>query len=82
MGWIRAKKLMLNPDKIKVLWVGGSQVWELAVFPVLNVLALPLKEQVHSLGILLDPALLMKPQVVLSPFYQLRLICPVVAIQL
>ena len=29
MGWMRANKLKLNPDKMEALWIGGSQVQEL-----------------------------------------------------
>ena len=52
MGYNR--KLELNHNKTEALWVGGSQVWELGCLPVLDGVALPLKEQVHSLGVLLD----------------------------
>ena len=31
MGWVRANKLKLNPDKMEALWFSGSQVHSLGV---------------------------------------------------
>ncbi|KAF7239998.1 Pro-neuregulin-1, membrane-bound isoform [Varanus komodoensis] len=76
IGWMRANKLSLNPDKTEVLLVGGD------FDPVMDRVALPLKDRVHSLGVLLDPELSLEFQVVAvarSAFLQLRLIhqlCP------
>ncbi|KAF7239784.1 Solute carrier family 2, facilitated glucose transporter member 11 [Varanus komodoensis] len=77
MGWMRANKLKLNPDKTGVLLVGGSssRVGDLDL--VLNGVALPLKDRVHSLGVLLDLELSLEAQVtavVRSAFLQLWLI--------
>ena len=59
---MRANKLKLNPDKMEALWIGGSRVWELGKQPVLDGVTL-LKEQMHSLGVLLDPSLSLEAQV-------------------
>ncbi|KAF7237995.1 Butyrophilin subfamily 1 member A1, partial [Varanus komodoensis] len=74
---MRANELKLNPDKTEVLLVGGSgfRVGDLDL--VLNGVALPLKDRVRSLGVLLDPELSLKAQVTAvarSAFLQLRLI--------
>ncbi|KAF7247022.1 putative RNA-directed DNA polymerase from transposon BS [Varanus komodoensis] len=77
MGWMRAIKLKLNPDKTEVLLVGGSSSWVGDLDLVLNGVALPLKDRVHSLGVLLDPELSLEAQVTAvarSAFLQLRLI--------
>ena len=50
IDWMRANKLRLNPDKTEMLLVGGSSDWVVGVQPVLDGVALPLKEQVRSLG--------------------------------
>ena len=63
MAWMRANKPRLTPNKTEALWVGGSQVWELGCLPVLDGVALPLKEQVRSLGVFLDPSLSPETQV-------------------
>ncbi|XP_053142271.1 uncharacterized protein LOC128340742 [Hemicordylus capensis] len=78
MDWMRVNKLRLNPDKTEVLLVGGSSAWVNDVQPVLDGVARPLKDQVHILGVLLDPAPSLEVQVASmaqSAFYQLRLIC-------
>ncbi|KAF7243910.1 Nudix hydrolase 20, chloroplastic [Varanus komodoensis] len=77
MGWMRANKLKLNPDKTEVLLVGGSGFGEGGFNLVLNGVALPLRDKVRSLGVLLDPELSLEAQatvVARSAFLQLRLI--------
>ncbi|KAF7251092.1 putative RNA-directed DNA polymerase from transposon BS [Varanus komodoensis] len=77
MGWMRANKLMLNPDKTEVLLVGGSGFRVGNLDLVLNGVALPLKDRVRSLRVLLDPVLSLEAQVTVvarSAFLQLRLI--------
>ncbi|KAF7242353.1 putative RNA-directed DNA polymerase from transposon BS [Varanus komodoensis] len=77
MGWMRANKLKLNPDKTEVLLVGGSGLGMGDLGLVLNGVALPLRDRVLSLGVLLDPELSLEAQVTAvarSTFLQLRLI--------
>ncbi|KAF7245267.1 Lysophospholipid acyltransferase 1 [Varanus komodoensis] len=77
MGWMRANKLKLNPDKTEVLLVSGSGLGMGDLGLVLNGVALPLKDRVRSLGVLLNPELSLEVQVmavVRSAFLQLRLI--------
>ncbi|KAF7254503.1 Beta-tectorin [Varanus komodoensis] len=77
MGWMRANKLKLNPDKTEVLLVGGSGFGEGEVTLALNGVALPPRDKVRSLGVLLDPELSLEAQVTAvarSAFLQLRLI--------
>ncbi|KAF7246633.1 RNA helicase Mov10l1, partial [Varanus komodoensis] len=77
MGWMRANKLKLNPDKMEVLLVGGLGFREGELNLVLSGVALPLREKVRSLGVLLDPELSLEAQVTAvarSAFLQLRLI--------
>ncbi|KAF7246934.1 Transmembrane protease serine 12 [Varanus komodoensis] len=77
MGWMRANKLKLNPDKTEVLLVGGSGFGEGELNLVLNGVALPLRDKVRSLGVLLVPELSLEAQVTAvarSAFFQLRLI--------
>ncbi|KAF7237627.1 cGMP-inhibited 3',5'-cyclic phosphodiesterase A [Varanus komodoensis] len=77
MGWMRANKLNLNPDKTEALLVGGSGFGEGGFDLVLNGVALPLRDKVRSLGVLLDPELSLEAQVTAvarSAFFQLRLI--------
>ncbi|KAF7236187.1 putative RNA-directed DNA polymerase from transposon BS [Varanus komodoensis] len=82
MGWMRANKLKLNPDKTEVLLVGGSGFGEGGFDLALNGVALPLRDKVCSLGVLLDPELSLEAQVTAvarSAFLQLQLInqlCP------
>uniref|UniRef100_A0A8D2J3D3 Reverse transcriptase domain-containing protein n=1 Tax=Varanus komodoensis TaxID=61221 RepID=A0A8D2J3D3_VARKO len=52
MGWMRANKLKLNPDKTEVLLVGGSDLGMGDLGLVLNGVALPLRDRVRSLGVL------------------------------
>ena len=76
-GWMRVNKLRLNPDKTEVLLVRKSTTRVLDYHPTLDGVALPLKEQVRSLGVLLDPQLLLDSQVAAvarGAFAQLRLI--------
>ncbi|KAF7253353.1 Fibroblast growth factor receptor 2 [Varanus komodoensis] len=75
MGWMRANKLKLSPDKMEVLLVGGSGFGE-GDFD-LNGVALPLRDKVRSLGVLLDPELSLEAQVTAvarSAFFQLWLV--------
>ncbi|KAF7241210.1 putative RNA-directed DNA polymerase from transposon BS [Varanus komodoensis] len=77
MGWMRANKLKLNPDKTEVLLVGGSGFGEGELNLVLNGVALPLRDKVRSLRVFLNPELSLEAQVtavVRSTFFQLRLI--------
>ncbi|KAF7242038.1 putative RNA-directed DNA polymerase from transposon BS [Varanus komodoensis] len=77
MDWMRANKLKLNPDKTEVLLVGGLSSWVGDLDLALNGVALPLKDRVCSLGVLLDPELFLEAQVtavVRSAFLQLPLI--------
>ncbi|KAF7239463.1 Structural maintenance of chromosomes protein 6, partial [Varanus komodoensis] len=77
MGWMKANKLKLNPDKMEILLVGGSGFGVGDLDLVLNGVALPLKDRVCSLGVLLDPELSLEAQVTAgarSAFPQLRLI--------
>ncbi|KAF7250183.1 putative RNA-directed DNA polymerase from transposon BS [Varanus komodoensis] len=77
MGWMRANKLKLKPDKTEVLLVGGSGFGEGGSDLVLNGVSLPLRDKVSSLGVLLDPELSLEAQVTAvarSAFLQLRLI--------
>ncbi|KAF7251792.1 hypothetical protein EYD10_02920 [Varanus komodoensis] len=77
MGWMRANKLRLNPDKMEVLLVGGSGFGMGDLDLVLNRVALPLRDRVCSLGVLLDPELSLEAQVKVvarSAFLQLQLI--------
>ncbi|KAF7241018.1 RNA-directed DNA polymerase from mobile element jockey [Varanus komodoensis] len=70
-------KLKLNPDKTEVLLVGGSGFGEGELNLVLNGVALPLRDKVRSLGVLLDPELSLEAQVTAvarSAFLQLWLI--------
>uniref|UniRef100_A0A8D2LDV0 Reverse transcriptase domain-containing protein n=1 Tax=Varanus komodoensis TaxID=61221 RepID=A0A8D2LDV0_VARKO len=62
MGWMRANKLKLNPDKTEVLLVGGSGFGEGELNLVLNGVALPLRDKVRSLGVLLDLELSLEAQ--------------------
>ncbi|KAF7242082.1 LETM1 domain-containing protein LETM2, mitochondrial, partial [Varanus komodoensis] len=77
MGWMRTNKLSLSPDKMEVLLVGDSSSWVGDLGPALDGVALPLKDRVRSLGVLLDPELSLEAQVTVvarSTFLQLQLI--------
>lgn len=52
--WMKVNKLRFSLYKIKVLLVGKPMMQVLEYCPALNRVTLPLKEQVCSLGILLD----------------------------
>nr|GFC52549.1 hypothetical protein [Tanacetum cinerariifolium] len=76
-SWMGANKLKLNPDKTEVLLVQKSTTQVLDHRPALNGVVLPLKEQVRSLGVLLDAQLLLDSQVAAvarGAFAQLRLV--------
>lgn len=53
---MRGNKLSLNQGKTKVMCVNGSQVQEFTNLLALDGPKLCPKKQLHSLGILLDPA--------------------------
>uniref|UniRef100_A0A803TL80 Reverse transcriptase domain-containing protein n=1 Tax=Anolis carolinensis TaxID=28377 RepID=A0A803TL80_ANOCA len=75
--WMRANKLKLNPDKTEVLLVSRKAEQGIGLQPVLDGVALPLKTQVRSLGVLLDSSLSLEPQVsavARGAFAQLRLV--------
>ncbi|KAF7243701.1 Pleckstrin-likey domain-containing family M member 3 [Varanus komodoensis] len=77
MGWMRANKLNLSSDKMEVLLVGRLRFQVSDFDLVLHRVALPLKDRVHSLGVLLDPELSVEFQVAVvarSMFVQLWLI--------
>lgn len=61
MVWIWINKLKLSPYKLEMLTVHRRA--GLGMAAQLDDIALPLKEQVHNLGVLLDPALLTEGQV-------------------
>ncbi|KAF7239551.1 Ceramide synthase 3 [Varanus komodoensis] len=63
MDWMRANKLKLNPDKTEVLLMGDSNSWVGVLGLALDEVALPLKDRVHSLGVLLYPELSLEAQV-------------------
>ena len=63
MDWMRVNKLRLNPDKLEVLLVGALPHRLKGHFPALDGVKLPLKDRVHSLGVLLDPGLTLEAQV-------------------
>lgn len=55
--------MRLNPDKTEMLLVGSTFDQMGGVQPVLDGFVLPRKEQVRSLGVLLDPSLSLEVQV-------------------
>uniref|UniRef100_A0A803T8P4 Reverse transcriptase domain-containing protein n=1 Tax=Anolis carolinensis TaxID=28377 RepID=A0A803T8P4_ANOCA len=63
MDWMRVNKLKLNPDKTEVLQVSRAADRGIGWQPALDRVALPLKTQVRSLGVLLDSALTLDAQV-------------------
>ena len=62
MGWRRANKLKFNPDKTEVLLFIQKADEGIGILPVLDGVTLPLKTQVHSLGMLLDSSLSLDAQ--------------------
>lgn len=60
---MKANKLNLSQDKAKVLLVNDKGTCEPSSQPVMEGTALLLKEQVHSLGLQLDPGLQLESQV-------------------
>uniref|UniRef100_A0A803T733 Reverse transcriptase domain-containing protein n=1 Tax=Anolis carolinensis TaxID=28377 RepID=A0A803T733_ANOCA len=61
--WMRRNKLRINPDKTEALLVSCASDRGIGWQPVLDGVALPLKSQVRSLGVLLDSALTLEAQV-------------------
>uniref|UniRef100_A0A803TFX4 Reverse transcriptase domain-containing protein n=1 Tax=Anolis carolinensis TaxID=28377 RepID=A0A803TFX4_ANOCA len=80
--WMRANKLKLNPDKTEVLLVSRKAEQGIGLQPVVDGVALPLKTQVRSLGVLLDSSLSLEPQVsavargALAQLKLVRQLCP------
>ncbi|XP_061438561.1 protein arginine N-methyltransferase 8 isoform X6 [Rhineura floridana] len=77
MDWMTTSKLRLNPDKTEMLLVDGFSDQMVDIYPVLDGVTLPLKEQVCSLGIILDSSLSLEAHVASvarNAFYQLRLV--------
>ncbi|KAF7247273.1 Nucleoside diphosphate-linked moiety X motif 13 [Varanus komodoensis] len=66
MDWMKVNKLKLNPEKMEVLLVDGLSDWLEGHYPALEGVALPLKDRVHSMGVLLDPGLPPEAQVDLA----------------
>ncbi|XP_061442164.1 cytochrome c oxidase subunit NDUFA4 isoform X1 [Rhineura floridana] len=75
-GWMGRNKLKLNPDKTEVLLVGDKR--RLGDIDLkFNRVSLPLKDQVRSLGVVLDSRLSMEAQISAvsrAAWYQLHLI--------
>ncbi|XP_061477973.1 uncharacterized protein LOC133382302 [Rhineura floridana] len=77
MDWMRTNKLRLNPDKTEMLLVDGFSNQVVDTYPVLDGVTLPQKEQVRSLGVVLDSSLSLEAHVAAvarNAFYQLRLV--------
>lgn len=71
---MRTVELTLNPGKMEPLWIGSSGVWETGQLPVLDGVALPLKELLW----IWDPCFSLEAQVASmarSAFCQLWLVC-------
>uniref|UniRef100_A0A670I7A7 Reverse transcriptase domain-containing protein n=1 Tax=Podarcis muralis TaxID=64176 RepID=A0A670I7A7_PODMU len=62
-GWMAANRLRLNPDKTEVLFLGDRTRAGVEDSLVLNGVTVPLKDQVRSLGVILDSQLSMEAQV-------------------
>ncbi|XP_060124758.1 uncharacterized protein LOC132591228 [Zootoca vivipara] len=76
-GWMAANRLRLNPDKTEVLFVGDRRRAGVEDSLVLNGVTVPLKDQVRSLGVILDSQLSMEAQVnsvSRAAVYQLHLV--------
>lgn len=56
---MRTNKLRLNPDKMEIFLVGQLSDPVAGISPVLDGVAAPLKVHVCSLGVLLNPQLLL-----------------------
>ncbi|CAI7934913.1 Hypothetical predicted protein [Podarcis lilfordi] len=77
-GWMAANRLRLNPDKTEVLFWGDREQAGVEDSLVLNGVTVPLKDQVRSLGVILDSQLSMEAQVnsvSRAAVYQLHLVC-------
>ena len=75
MDWMRMNKMRLNPDKTGVLPVKRKANRRIGMQSVLDRVTLPLKTQVHSLGIFLHSVLSLDAQVFMrarSAFAQLK----------
>ncbi|XP_061465090.1 solute carrier family 49 member 4 isoform X2 [Rhineura floridana] len=75
--WTNKNKLKVNPEKTEVLLIGHKPSHEFKNVLILDGVPLPLKSQVRSLGILLDSALTLEPQIATvsrSAFTQLKLV--------
>ncbi|XP_061484291.1 cilia- and flagella-associated protein 95 isoform X2 [Rhineura floridana] len=74
--WMGGNRLKLNPDKTEVLLVGDKRrLGDIDL--VFNGVRLPLKDQVRSLGVILDSQLSMEAQILAASraaWYQLHLI--------
>lgn len=55
--WIRMNKLKFSTDKKGVLLLNSSFVQGSVTQPVLEIITLPLKHHIYSLGMLISPAL-------------------------
>uniref|UniRef100_A0A670I451 Reverse transcriptase domain-containing protein n=1 Tax=Podarcis muralis TaxID=64176 RepID=A0A670I451_PODMU len=76
-GWMAANRLRLNPDKTEVLFLGDRRRASVEDSLVLNGVTVPLKDQVRSLGVILDSQLSMEAQVKSvsrAAVYQLHLV--------
>ncbi|XP_077777885.1 uncharacterized protein LOC144326048 isoform X2 [Podarcis muralis] len=62
-GWMAANRLRLNPDKTEGLFLGDRRRAGVGDSLVLNGVTVPPKDQVRSLGVILDPQLSMEAQV-------------------
>lgn len=60
---MRVYKLKFNPNKTEILMVGPDSALGRHCDLILDGVVLPLKYQIHSLGILLDTSLLLVKQV-------------------
>uniref|UniRef100_A0A670IP01 Reverse transcriptase domain-containing protein n=1 Tax=Podarcis muralis TaxID=64176 RepID=A0A670IP01_PODMU len=59
-GWMAANRLRLNPDKTEVLFLGDRGRAGVGDSLVLNGVTVPLKDQMRSLGVILDSQLSME----------------------
>lgn len=73
---VKVIKLKLNPEKTEVMLAGKGEILKGAVLPSFDGVLLTVSEVVKSLGIILDPALLLEKEANAVPknhFYQLQL---------